>query len=211
MSIVLLTISSLALLFLLFPHSEQIPESHHWFPMSLSFDFLFITVSTIPYAQAEPSHPHSDPNSNLLSLMSSVKLILIFLSSSKWLSYKISESFLTLASLLSPPSSADSIKLSMAISQVLVLFILCLIQCNNFLSGHLELPTLSFPNILWLEFSFWIITFIVFLSYSKILSGFLLFLFCLTFENLRDLATQIIQYNFLIWSLWSSQPFFLIP
>lgn len=138
--------------------------------------------------------------------MSSVKLILIFLSSSKWLSYKIS--FLTLASLLSPPSSADSIKCSIAISQVLILFILCLIQCNNFFSGHLELPSLSFPNILWLEFSFWIITLIVFLSYSKILSGFLLPLFCLTFENLRDPAAQTIQDNFLMWSLWSSQPFF---
>lgn len=131
--------------------------------------------------------------------MSSVKLILIFLSSSKWLSYKISETFLTLASLLSPPSSADSIKCSIAISQVLILFILCLIQCSNFFSGHLELPSSSFPNILWLEFSFWIITLIVFLSYSKILSGFLLPLFCLTFENLRDLAAQ---------TLWYSQPFF---
>ena len=140
--------------------------------------------------------------------MSSVKLILIFLSSSKWLSYKIS--FLTLASLLSPPSSADSIKCSIAISQVLILFILCLIQCNNFFSGHLELPSLSFPNILWLEFSFWIITLIVFLSYSKILSGFLLPLFCLTFENLRDPAAQTIQDNFLMWSLWSSQPFFFL-
>jgi len=142
--------------------------------------------------------------------MSSVKLILIFLSSSKWLSYKISETFLTLASLLSPPSSADSIKCSIAISQVLILFILCLIQCNNFFSGHLELPSSSFPNILWLEFSFWIITLIVFLSYSKILSGFLLPLFCLSFENLRDPAAQTIQDNFLIWSLWSSQPFFFL-